>query len=431
MIERYTTLEFKGVWTDEHKYTKWLEVEIAVLSAYAKLGKVPQSVVSSIKKKAKINVKKIEELEAVTRHDLIAFLESLKDSVGKDAKWIHMGLTSYDIEDTALALLLRESGELVLKELDALISVIKKRAIEEKYTLIAGRTHGIQAEPITVGFKFLVWYDESLRNRRRLVDAIEAISYGKVSGACGVYAHISPTLEKLVCKELGLKPAPISTQIIQRDNHAEFVIALAMIATSIEKFAQEIRHLQRTEISEFEEPFGTGQKGSSAMPHKKNPIICERICGLARVIRANAMVAMQNVPLWNERDISNSGPERIILPDSTMLTHYILRKMKDTISGLKINKKNLEKNLELTNGQIYSSRILTELLAKGVSRDEAYKIVQSASFKAGTEGKYLREIISKDMAVKKLFSAKEVSAFFDPKYYLRWVDEIFKQCGIK
>lgn len=427
MIERYTTPEFRGVWTDEHKYQKWLEVELAVLSAYAKLGKVPQNIVSNIKKKAKINTKRIEELEAITRHDLIAFLESLKDSVGKDAKWIHIGLTSYDIEDTALALLLRESGNIVLKELDALLSILRKRAIEEKYTLIAGRTHGIQAEPITVGLKFLVWYDESLRNRRRLVDAIETISFGKISGACGVYAHISPTLERLVCKELGLKPAPISTQIIQRDNHAEFVIALAMIATSLEKFAQEIRHLQRTEIGEFEEPFGAGQKGSSAMPHKKNPIICERICGLARVIRANAMVGMQNVPLWNERDISNSAPERIILPDSTMLTHYILRKMKDTVAGLKINKKNLEKNLELTNGQIYSSRVLTELIAKGVSREEAYKIVQEASFRAGSEGRHLREIIGKDKLVCKLFSAKEIASFFDPKYYLRWVDEIFKK----
>lgn len=427
MIERYITPEFKGVWTDQHKYEKWLEVELAVLAAYAKLGKIPHNIVSTIKKKAKINVKRIEELEAITRHDLIAFLESLKDSVGKDAKWIHIGLTSYDIEDTALALLLRESGEIILKELDGLLDVLKNRAIAEKHTLIAGRTHGIQAEPISVGLKFLVWYDESLRNRRRLVTAIDTISYGKISGACGTYSQISPELEKLVCKELGLKPAPISTQIIQRDIHAEFVLALAMIATSLEKFAQEIRHLQRTEIHEFEESFGAGQKGSSAMPHKRNPIICERICGLARVVRADATVAWQNIPLWNERDISNSAPERIVLPDSTMLTHYMLRKMKETIAGLKIINKNLDRNLELTNGQIFSSRVLTELIAKGVSRDEAYKIVQAASFKAEAEHKHLKEIIVKDKVVNKLFSAKEVADFFDPRYYLRWVDEIFRR----
>ncbi|MDD5528412.1 MAG: adenylosuccinate lyase [bacterium] len=425
MIERYTTKEFKNFWTEEYKYKKWLEVEIAVLDAYVKLGKIPAGVVTAIKKKAKINIQRINELELITQHDLIAFLESLKESVGTDAKWIHMGLTSYDIEDTALALLLKESGEIILKELESLLDVIKKRAKEEKYTLIAGRTHGIQAEPISVGLKFLVWYDEALRNKRRLLSAIETISYGKISGACGNYPHITPELERLVCKNLGLKPAPISTQIIQRDNHAEFILALAMIATSCEKTAQEIRHLQRTEIHELEEPFGSGQKGSSAMPHKKNPVICERICGLARVIRANSMAAMQNIPLWGERDISNSSSERIIIPDSIMLTHYMLRKTKDVISGLKIINKNLEKNLELTRGQIFSGRILKEFLAKGIERETAYKIVQSSAFRAEAENKHLRDILLEDKLVKKTFSAKAVTDFFNPKYYLRWVDYIF------
>ncbi|MDI6840765.1 MAG: adenylosuccinate lyase [bacterium] len=427
MIDRYTTAELNKIWGEDNKFKYWWGVELAVLEARAQLGEIPADVVAKIKAKAKFSPKRIKELEVTTRHDVIAFIENIAESVGPLSKWVHLGLTSYDVVDTALSLLMKEAGEVILQEIKELKSALKKRALEEKYTLTVGRTHGVHAEPTSLGLKFLVWYEEMLSNEDRLKFAIDNISYGKISGACGNYPYISPKVEELVCKKLGLKPAPVSTQIIQRDRHAQYLCTLAIIATSCEKFAQEIRHLQRTEIHELAEPFLRGQKGSSAMPHKKNPIICERICGLARVVRGNAFVGLQNITLWGERDISNSAPERIIIPDSTILTHYIVRKTKEVIDGLNILRANLKKNLEYTRGLIFSGKVLVELIKKGMSRTKAYEVVQSCSFKAETEGRHLRDVLLKDKAINKLFSADEINSFFDHKYYLRNIDAVYSR----
>jgi len=427
MIDRYTTPELSKIWSEENKFNHWLEVELAVLSARARLGEIPSKVVEEIKAKAKFSVKRIKELESTTHHDVIAFLENVGESVGPLSRWLHLGLTSYDIVDTTLAILMKEAGNIILQELKELSLVLREKALKEKHTLTVGRTHGVHAEPTSLGLKFLVWYEEAGRNENRLESAINNISYGKISGACGNYAHISPEVEGLVCKKLGLKPAPVSTQIIQRDRHAQYLVTLAIIATSSEKFAQEIRHLQRTEIHELEEPFLTGQKGSSAMPHKKNPIICERICGLARVVRGYAGVGLQNMPLWGERDISNSAPERVIIPDSTILTHYIIRKTKQVIEGLKVLHNNLKRNLEYTQGVIFSGRVLVELIKKGMSRTKAYEVVQRCAFKAETEGKHLKDILLANKDVNKLFSSDEINDFFNPEYYLRNVDSIYER----
>ncbi|MCK4353487.1 adenylosuccinate lyase [candidate division WOR-3 bacterium] len=427
MIDRYTTPELREIWSEKYKYEKWLSVELAVLEVRAELGEIQISIVKKIKKKAKFDPARIKEIEATTHHDVIAFLENIAESVGPLSSYVHLGLTSYDVVDTALSILMKEAGQIIYQELKELEAVLKRRAIEEKNTLTVGRTHGIHAEPTSLGLKFLVWYDETIHNQKRLETAISNISYGKISGACGNYAHILPKIEELTCKKLGLKPAPVSTQIIQRDRHAEYLSALAIIATSCEKFAQEVRHLQRTEINEFEEPFLKGQKGSSAMPHKKNPIICERICGLARVVRGNAISSLQNIPLWGERDISNSSPERIIIPDSTILTHYIIRKIKEVLTGLLILKDNLKKNLNLTNGVIFSGRILTELIKKGMPRKEAYEIIQICSFQVGKQKKHLKSLLLKEKVVKNLFSTREIENLFNPDYYLRNIDSVYKR----
>jgi adenylosuccinate lyase len=427
MIKRYITPEFKHIWEEEYKYNQWLKIELAVLEAMSELGEIPVEVVNKIKESAKVDATRIEEIERRTHHDVIAFLENLEESVGELSKWIHIGLTSYDIVDTTLALQMKEAGEIILTELRLLKEVLREKALSEKYTLITGRTHGVHAEPTSLGLKFLLWYEEMKRNEKRLEDAISVISYGKISGACGNYAHISPKIEELALGKLGLSPAPVSTQIVQRDRHAQYLLTLALISTSCEKIAQEIRHLQRTEIRELEEPFSSGQKGSSAMPHKRNPIICERICGLTRVIRANAEASLQNIPLWGERDISNSAPERVIIPDSTMLTHYIVRKTKEVIQNLSILRENMRKNLEATQGLIFSGRILTELIKKGVTRKSAYELIQKNSFHSLKEKKHLKEILCKDPTITTLFSSKEIEGFFDPKHYLRWVDTIYNR----
>ncbi len=429
MIERYTTPEFEKIWSDSSKYQQWLEVELAVLDARAELGELSPEIAKEIRSKAKFDPARIKEIEAITHHDLIAFLESVGESVGELSGQIHLGLTSYDIVDTALSLLMKEAGEIILKELRELKEALKQKAIDEKMTIMAGRTHGVHAEPTSLGLKFLIWYEEIRRNEIRWLDAIAAISYGKISGACGNYAHISPQVEELTCKKLGLLPAPVSTQVIQRDRHCQYLFTLALIATSCEKIAQEIRHSQRTEIQELEEPFASGQKGSSAMPHKKNPIICERICGLARVVRGYTQTGFQNIPLWQERDISNSSPERVIIPDSTSLTHYMLRKTKGVIQGLGILRENMKKNIEITNGLIYSGRVLMELMKKGFGRKEAYKIVQGASFEADSKNKHLKEILLERAAHEPPlpFSAEEIEDFFNPEYYLRNVDSVYKR----
>ena len=429
MIERYTTPEFEKIWSDSSKYQQWLEVELAVLDARAELGEISPEIAKEIRSKAKFDLSRIKEIEAVTHHDLIAFLESVSESVGKLSGQIHLGLTSYDIVDTALSLLMKEAGEIILKELKELKEALKQKAIDEKKTLMVGRTHGVHAEPTSLGLKFLIWYEEIRRNETRLLDAISNISYGKISGACGNYAHISLEVEELTCKKLGLLPAPVSTQILQRDRHCQYLLTLAIIVTSCEKIAQEIRHSQRTEIQELKEPFASGQKGSSAMPHKRNPIICERICGLARVVRSYGQAGFQNIPLWQERDISNSAPERVIIPDSTVLAHYILRKTKGVIQGLSIMRENMKKNLEATRGLVYSGRILMELTKKGLGRKSAYEIVQSASFEAESENKHLKDILLK-RAVREPplpFSTEEIEDFFNPEYYLRNVHSVFKR----
>lgn len=427
MIERYTTPEFKEIWSERNKFNKWWLVELAVLEVRAELGEIPTQAVKELKSKAKFDPERIKELEVTTRHDVIAFLENIAENVGPLARWVHLGLTSYDIVDTALSILIKEAGEVISKEVEGLKTVLKRRALEEKHTLIIGRTHGVHAEPTSLGLKFLGWYAETCRNLIRLESALKNISFGKISGACGNYAHISPKIEELVCHKLGLQPAPVSTQILQRDRHADYLATMALIATSCEKIAQEVRHLQRTEIREFEESFSRGQKGSSIMPHKKNPIICERICGLARVVRGYAQVALQNVPLWNERDLSNSAPERVIIPDSTILTHYIVRKTKEVMDGLSISYENISRNLELTRGLIFSGRILTELIQKGLSRNEAYKVVQKCSFQAQEKGKHLKDFLSQDKTIKKLFSGKEIEDFFNSEYYLRNVNSVYKR----
>jgi adenylosuccinate lyase len=427
MTKRYTTPELERIWDEQHKYECWWRVELAVLEAMSELGEVPSDTVKQIREKAKFSAVRIEALEEKTHHDVIAFLENLEESVGEFSRWIHLGLTSYDVVDTALAILMKEAGEVVLSETRELKAILKKQALAEKHTLIVGRTHGVHAEPTSLGLKFLLWYEDMKRNEQRMVTAISNMSYGKISGACGNYAHVSPALESSALKKLGLLPAPVSTQVLQRDRHAQYLFTLALIATSCEKIAQEIRHLQRTEIQELAEPFLSGQKGSSAMPHKKNPILCERICGLARVVRANSEVALQNIALWGERDISNSAPERVIIPDSTILTHYMVRKMKQVCQNLVISRENMIRNLELTNGLCFSGRLLTELIKKGLARKSAYQVVQSSSFEAESEGKHLKEVLLKNSKVTELFSSAEIENFFNTNYYLRNVDSIFER----
>lgn len=431
MIDRYTTPELERIWSEKYKFECWWRVEVAVLSAMSEIGEISNSIVEQIKRKAKFDPSRIKELEAKTQHDVIAFLENIEESVGELSRWLHLGLTSYDIVDTALALQMKEAGELILNEIRELKEVLKQRAVDEKYTLIAGRTHGVHAEPTSLGLKFLLWYEEMKRNEERLLAAISNISFGKISGACGNYSHISPKLEELALSKVNLLPAPVSTQILQRDRHAQYLCILAIIATSCEKITQEIRHLQRTEIHELAEPFLSDQKGSSAMPHKKNPIICERICGLARVVRSYAEAGLQNMPLWGERDISNSAPERIIIPDSTTLTHYIVRKTKQVIQNLAIFRENIKHNLDATKGLIFSGRLLVELMKKGVSRKEAYQIVQTSSFQAESENKHLKEVLLEYPSITNLFAPQEIEDFFNPEYYLRWVDSIYERCGVK
>lgn len=427
MIDRYTTPELKNIWTEEYKFQKWLDVELATLSAQAELGKISEEIVKEIKKKAKFDINKIKEIEKTTNHDVIAFVQNISETVGENGKFIHFGLTSYDIVDTALAMLMKEAGEIILTELSSLKRVLKKKALEQKDRIIMGRTHSVHAEPTSLGLKFLLWYADTERNINRWKRAIENISYGKISGAIGNYAHIDPEIEKLVCKKLGLNPAPVSTQVIQRDRHSEYLLTLALIATSCEKIALEIRHLQRTEIDELGEPFGKKQKGSSAMPHKKNPIICERICGLSRIVRSNATASLENICLWNERDISNSSIERIIIPDSTILVGYILKKMGKILDNIVIKEDNIKRNIGLTKGIIFSQRVLLELIKKGISRKNAYDIIQKNAFIAQKQAKDFKTILMNDKEIGKYLSTEEIENCFDINYYLRNIDVIYKR----
>jgi len=427
MISRYTLPEMGNLWTDENKYASWLKVEVAACEAWAEIGKIPRAAADRIRRKASFNPKRILKIEAKTQHDLAAFVANVGETVGMDAKYVHYGLTSSDILDTANALILKEAGGLILKRFDDLQKVIKKLAFKYKMQPQMGRTHGIHAEPITLGLKFALWYDEMLRNRERLVKATETVSYGKLSGAVGVYGNIDPRVEKIVCRKLGLKVAPISTQINSRDRYAEFLWSLAVTATSLEKFALELRHLQRTEVREVEEGFAKGQKGSSAMPHKKNPISAENICGLARVIRSNLVVSLENIPLWHERDISHSSAERIILPDSTIGLHYLLARLTNILQKLVIYPENLARNIDLTGGLFCSGRLLLELTEKLGSREKAYKIVQSAAHKAWNKGADFKQEILGNIELKKHFKPSRLEEIFDMKTYLKHVDMIFRR----
>lgn len=427
MIERYTLPEMGSIWTEENKYRKWLEVELAVCEAWKELDKIPPQALKRIREKAAFSVKRIAEIEKVVKHDVIAFLTSLAENVGEEARFIHLGLTSYDVADTALSLLIRESLLEIQKDLLSLKEVIKAQALRHKKTVMVGRTHGVHAEPITFGVKLLVWYEEIKRHLLRIERALEVISVGRISGSVGTYIHLEPKVETLALDTLDLKPAKVSTQILQRDRHAEVLSTLALIASSCDKFATEIRHLQRTEVLEVEEPFTKGQKGSSSMPHKKNPVRTERISGLARVIKANLQVALENIPLWHERDISHSSSERIIFPDSFILTDFILSEITDIIKNWSVSPDKMEENINLTQGLIFSQSVLLALTQKNISREQAYKWVQKNSLQAYNERLDFKELILNDRQVRKILSPEEIDRCFSLQPYLEKIDYIFRR----
>lgn len=430
MISRYTLPEMAAIWTEENKFQKWLAVELAALDAFAHFKLIPKDIPAKVRAKAKFNVDRINEIEKVVNHDVIAFLTNVAEHVGPIGRFVHYGLTSSDILDTALALQLKEATELIRKELVNLIENLGKKGIEHKETLMVGRSHGVHAEPITFGLKMALFFAEFNRNLERLDRAGEQVAFGKISGAVGTFANVDPQVEDFVCKQLGLKPAPVSTQIIQRDRHADYMATLAVIAGSLEKLATEIRGLQKTETLEVQEYFGEGQKGSSAMPHKRNPITCERIAGLARIIRGNALAALENQALWHERDITHSSVERVIFPDSTILLHYMLRLMNKVIRDLLVNKENMLRNLEISGGIVFSQGLLLELVKKGLTREDAYKLVQNAAKKVWDEKKQLRDVVLNDRDILKHLSTQEVKQVFDYKYHTKNVDKIFKRVGM-
>lgn len=419
-----------SIWSDENKFRIWLEIEISATEAQCNLGLVPRSSFLNIKKKAKFNADKILEIEEVVKHDVIAFLTNVGEYVGMDSRFIHLGMTSSDVIDTALSVQMKTAGEIILKDLKEVSRSLYKKAKKYKYLTMIGRTHGVHAEPVTLGIKFALWYDEMNRNIQRWKRAVEVISVGQISGAVGTYEHISPEVEKFVCKKLGLKTTNISTQILQRDRHAEYMSALAIIASSIEKFTTEIRHLQKTETLEMEEYFSSGQKGSSAMPHKKNPILSERLSGMARVMRGNALAAFENISLWHERDISHSSVERIIIPDSTILMDYMLYQFGKLIDNLVINEDNIKKNLELTNGLVFSQTVLLKLIEKKMKREQAYKIVQTVTMKCWKEKVSFLKLLKEDKEVMKFLNQNELAEIFNYDKSKKNVDFIFKRTGI-
>lgn len=430
MIERYTLPEMGQIWTDEHRLELWKKIEIAACEGWAQLGKIPMEAVEVIRNKAAFSWERVQEIEEITHHDVLAFLTNMAENIGDEAKYVHLGLTSSDVLDTALSLQLVEATNILLKKLDKLEEVLAQRALEHKDTLMMGRTHGIHAEPITMGLKFALWYEEIKRQKKRLEFAREEIRVGKISGAVGTFANVEPEVEDWVCKSLSLNPAPISTQILQRDRHAFYMTTLAGIAATLDKMATEIRNLQRTDVHEVEEPFAKGQKGSSAMPHKKNPITAERICGLARVIRGNAQTALENVALWHERDISHSSAERVILPDSTIALDYMLQKMTKLIEGLRVFPEQMKANVEKVVGLIFSQRVMLSLVEKGMSRETAYAWVQRNALKAWETKEPLKNLVSNDPEIEKYLTQQEIAELFDYSYHTKHVDTIFKRVGL-
>jgi adenylosuccinate lyase len=430
MIPRYTRKEMGDLWSERAKFQAWLDIEILACEAQSKLGIVPPGAVKVIRRKARFDPARVEEIERETKHDVIAFLTNVGEYVGPESRFIHLGMTSSDVLDTGLAIQMKQSAELLLKDLAALAAVLKRRAKEFRKTVMIGRTHGIHAEPTTFGLKLALWYDETRRNIVRLEHALGTISVGQISGAVGTYEHIDPSIERYVCGKLGLKAAAISTQILQRDRHAEFMTTLAVIASSLEKFATEIRHLQKTEVLEAEEFFSKGQKGSSAMPHKRNPITCERVAGLSRILRGNALAAMENVALWHERDITHSSVERVIIPDSCILLDYMLTTFTRIIDQLLVYPENMQRNIDLTHGLVHSQAVMLAMTNRGMKREEAYAIVQKSAMECWRTKKPFRSYVAADPKVKKLLSKKELDAAFDPEKALANVDYIFKRVGI-
>jgi adenylosuccinate lyase len=429
MIERYSRPDMKRVWSDENKYNKWLDVEIAVCDAWAEQGAIPRHAIPKIKL-AKCNLKRMEEILRETRHDMTAFLGSVAESLGEEARFIHLGLTSSDVMDTATSLQMVEATNILMQDIKDLTAVLAQRAIEHKYTLMMGRTHGVHAEPTSFGLKLALWVEEMRRNLHRLAEARKVISVGKISGAVGTYATVPPQVELRACYKLGLEPAPISNQVLQRDRHAQFVTTLAIVGGSLEKFATEIRALQKTEVREVEEPFGTGQTGSSAMPHKRNPELTERICGLARLVRGYAVTSLENIALWHERDISHSSNERIILPDACLALDYILALFTAVMKKLQIYPERMKKNLELTRGLVFSQRVMLSIIEKGLSRQKAYEIVQRNAMKAWKGSRNFLTLLKIDAELNGVLPAKELEAIFDYQYYLQHVDEIFQRLGL-
>jgi adenylosuccinate lyase len=427
MIDRYMPEDFAEIWSEENMFRTWLRVELEVCRVLAEKGWIPKESMEVIEKKADFSISRIKEIEKVTHHDLIAFTTSVAEYVGPDSRYIHWGLTSTDVVDTARGLQLKQVNEKLLAAIDALQSAIKERALQHRKTLMMGRTHGVHAEVTTFGLKLAVWYDEMRRNRERMEHAAETVTMGKISGAVGTFAHLDPDVEAKVCERMGLKAAPISTQTLQRDRHAEYICTIAIIGSSLDKFATEIRHLQRTEVREAEEPFAVGQKGSSAMPHKRNPVKSEQVCGLSRLLRGYVIAALENVALWHERDISHSSAERVILPDATAVLCYMLRAMTKIIAGMVVYPDRMLKNIELTRGLAYSGQLLLDLTRKGIVREEAYRWIQRCSMKVWDEDKDFLQVLQEDPEITKVLSRDAIQSVVNPELQLRNVDALFSR----
>ena len=430
MIERYTRPEMGAIWTEENRFKAWLEVEILACEAWSELGAIPKEDVKALRENATFDVNRIKEIEEETRHDVVAFTRAVSETLGEERKWVHYGLTSTDVVDTALSYLLKQANDILLADVERFITILEEKAKAHKYTVMMGRTHGVHAEPTTFGLKLALWVEEMKRNLERLKAAAKNVEFGKISGAVGTYANIDPFVEQYVCEKLGISAAPISTQTLQRDRHAQYMSTLALIATSIEKFATEIRGLQKSETREVEEFFAKGQKGSSAMPHKRNPIGSENMTGLARVIRGHMMTAYENVTLWHERDISHSSAERIILPDATILLNYMLNRFGNIVKNLTVFPENMKRNMERTYGLIYSQRVLLALIDKGLSREKAYDTVQPKAMEAWEKQVQFRKLLEEDEVITSYLSKEELDDCFDYNYHLKNVDVIFERLGL-
>jgi adenylosuccinate lyase len=427
MIPRYSRPEMARIWSEQNRFQAWLDVEIAATEVLAERGTVPKEALAAIKERARFDVARIDAIEKEVQHDVIAFVSNVAENVGPEGRWIHYGLTSSDVVDTALSVLMRDACDLVLADVDALMAAVKTRALEHKDTPMIGRTHGVHAEPMTFGLKLAIWYSELSRDRERLVRARKTVAVGKLSGAVGTFSHLPPAVEEAVCARLGLEPAPVASQVLQRDRHAELMTTLAILAASLETFATEVRALQKTEFREVEEPFRAGQKGSSAMPHKRNPVGCEQVTGLARIVRANALAALENVALWHERDISHSSVERVIVPDSFLALDHMLRRFTDIVTGLTVNAERMRRNLDSSKGLVFSGQLLLELTARGMSREDAYTVVQTHAMEAWrTEGDF-RAAVSADPAVRAAVSDAELAEVFRLERYLGHVDDVFRR----